>query len=299
VILSHRKPDGDTLGSAFGLLYALESLGKTARVECEDGFPEHYAFLYGAYVPAEFEPGFVVAVDIASRPLLGELKEKYASIDLCIDHHHSNEQYADRLLLNASAAATAQVMYRVIVELGAEVDKRIADALYTGISTDSGCFKYESVTADTHRIAAELIERGADHAAIDKKMFDTKSRGRIELERFLYDNFLFCHDGKCVISSLSADIMTRLSLTEEDMDGVSALGRKIEGVMVSAVIRENPDGGSFRVSLRSENPADVSKVCIEFGGGGHCRAAGCIMRGTLEDVKQRLIDGIGREFARL
>jgi phosphoesterase RecJ-like protein len=239
-----------------------------------------------------------MAVDVASRPQLGALKEKYPHVDLCIDHHVTGERYAERLLLDADAAATAQIMYRVITALGATIDKRIANALFTGLTTDTGCFKYANVTAETHRIAAELIGAGADHAAINKKMFETKSRARIDLERYLYNNFFFCYDDRCVISTLSAEVMDQLSLAEEDMDGASSLGRKIEGVLLSAVIRENPEG-SYRVSVRSEDPVDASKICLEFGGGGHARAAGCTMKGSLSEVKQNLIEAVGREFASL
>lgn len=298
VILAHRKPDGDTLGASFGLLYALLSIGKTARVECADGYPLRYNFIFGDYVPAAFTPELVVAADVASAGLLGSLAETYPRVDLCIDHHKSNTLFAGATLLDPSSPAATQIMYGVITAMGILPDRLVADALFTGLSTDTGCFRFGSVTAATHRVAAELIACGARHRLINKLMFDTKSRGRLEVERVMLDTLSYHFDGRCAMISLPADIREQFSVTEAELDGISAFARRIEGVLVGITIRAQ-ENGEFRISLRSENPVDSSAICAVFGGGGHTNAAGCTLTGALDDVTAKLLDAVGGALAAL
>ena len=172
LILCHQKPDGDTLGSGFALLYALLAMGKTARIACPDGFPPRYCFLYPGFVPErqpDFTPSCIVAVDVADLQLLGAWAGRLAGkIDLCIDHHPSNTGYAARLLLDAKAAATVEIIDRVLRELGAQVDYRIAVCIYTGLATDTGCFRYSNTTPASHLLAARMMEHGIDSYRINK-----------------------------------------------------------------------------------------------------------------------------------
>ena len=298
VILAHQKPDGDTLGSCFALLYALEAQGKTARVECADGYPERYTFLYGAYAPGEFTPGFIVAADVASVSQLGALAAKYPRVNLCIDHHKSNSLCAENTLVDASCPAATQIMYRVILAMGVTVDRKIADCLFTGLSTDTGCFRFANVNAGSHRLAAELIECGADHHGINKRMFYTKSRGRLEVEKLMMENLSFHLDGKCAVVCLPADLRERFDVLEEELDGIAAFARRVEGVLAGVTVRANADG-TYRVSLRTDSPVDSSAICQNFGGGGHTGAGGCTMTGPLEIVVARLVEAVERELARV
>lgn len=296
VILAHRKPDGDTIGSCFALLYALESLGKTVRVECADGYPERFDFLYGDYRPKAFAPRFIVACDVAELDLLGGLQEVYPEIGLCVDHHKSNTLYARQTLLDGDAPAAAMVLCELIEALGVQLNPRIADALYTGLTTDTGCFRYSSVTAASHVCAAKLIECGARHFMINKLMFSSHSRGRVEVDKFIMDSLEFSHGDRCAIVSLPADIYERFSVTEDDLDGIAAFPRNIKGVYCGITIRANPELGSHRVSMRCEPPLDASRICGQFGGGGHTGAGGCTMTGPLDEVKARLRDAVGTEL---
>lgn len=158
---------------------------------CSDPIPEKYDYLLDGLEEPDFEPAFICAVDVADTKLLGSLRRYEGNIRLCIDHHGSNVQYAEYLLLDAQSTATAMLVADVIRELGVPVDKPIADCLYTGIATDSGCFKYSNTTAATHRLAAELMDIGADYAAINRAMFDIKSRARVELERLALESMKF------------------------------------------------------------------------------------------------------------
>lgn len=298
VLLAHKNPDGDTYGSCFALLYALEEMGKNVRVECADGFLDRYRFLYGSYRPGTFDAGFAVAADVADLPLLGGLRERYeGKIDLCIDHHPSNSFYAKETLLDASAAATAQIVLDVLRELGTSVNRRIANCIFTGLATDTGCFMYDNVSAKTHQAAAEMIDAGAEHGFINKLMFDTKSRGRLEIDRLMMDNLEFYFEDRCALVYIPVSAWSGLGVTEEELDGVSSFPRKIEGVRAGVTIRER-EGGVFRVSLRTGDGVDASRICQEMGGGGHRSAAGCTLEGELSKVKARVLEAVGSEFSR-
>lgn len=291
-ILAHNKPDGDTLGSCFALLYALEALGKTARVECADGFPERYGMICGGYSPKPFAPQYVVACDVAGADLLGGLETAYPAVDLCIDHHKSNTLFAACTVLDPAAAAAAQILHQVIRALGVRPDFRIATALYTGLSTDTGCFRFANVTSAALRLAAEMIDCGADYRLVNKRMFDSKSRGRIAVEQAVMQTLEYSHGGRCAIITLPHDVYERYGVTEDDLDGLSALPRRIEGVLCGIMIKEQ-QSGSHRISMRCDPPLDASAICQLFGGGGHTGAAGCNLTGSLEAVKQRLREAVG------
>ena len=180
-------------GSAMALCHVLKSLGKTAAVLCADPIPSRYAYMQLClFEEGDFEPHFVVAVDVAGIQLFGdsETVQKYAQrVDLCIDHHTSNSGYAASLLLDGEAAATAELMYDMFSEMGAPITPLVADCLYTGLSTDTGCFKFTNTTARTHLVAAKLMEAGANTVKLNSLLFESKSRSRIELERFALETW--------------------------------------------------------------------------------------------------------------
>ena len=296
VILAHSKPDGDTLGSSFALLYALEKLGKTARVECADPVQPRFGFLYSGYEPKDFEPGFVVAVDTADAALLARLGEVYQDrIDLCIDHHKSNAFYAKQTLLDVTAAAAGEIIYQLIVALGVQIDRPIANAVFTAITTDTGGFRFAGVTARTHRIAADLIGCGADHAGINQLIFETKTRGRIAVDRLMLETIRFDFGGLCATIVIPADIKERYTVTEDDLEGISSLPRTIEGVLAGVTVRENRNG-SCRISLRTKHPLDASSICAALGGGGHANAAGATVYGELADITGRVLGEVEKEL---
>lgn len=299
LIFAHQKPDGDTLGACFALLRALHSLGKKARVFSADGFPARYGFICGDYTPdASFEPEYVIAADVASAGLISDTPVPYCDkVDLCIDHHKSNTMYAKKTLLDADAPAACQTMVEVIEGLGVTIDSAMATALFTGISTDTGCFKYASVTAKTHRAAALLIEAGAEHGKINKLMFDTKSRGMLQVDKLLIETVRFFECGKIAMSVLSAGIGEAYGVTDDEMDGISSFPIRIDGVVAGITVRAKPNN-TYRVSLRSVVPVDSSLICSKFGGGGHANAAGCTMKGELDDVIGRITTAATEELKR-
>lgn len=290
LILTHRSPDGDTIGSGYALAMALRKLGKNVKVDCTDPFPEKYSYFTDKLEKLEFDEEFVVSVDIADTKLLGEKLSDYADkIDLCIDHHGSNTKYAKEYYVEASAAAAAQVIAKLIRLMNVEFDKDIANAIYTGITTDTGCFRYTNVTAETHRIAADMIDCGAESGMINRLMFETKSRSRLEIERRVMDSIQFYLDGRCAIAYATIDMMKESGAVDSDMEGVSSLPRQIEGVMAGITLREK-NNGKFKVSVRTTDELNASAICANFGGGGHKAAAGCMITGTLNEAIEQIVE---------
>ncbi len=293
VILTHQYPDGDTIGSAYALCRALLSLGKRARVECGDEIPEKYEYLL-TDTDRSFEPRFIVATDVADEKLLGALQPAYTGrVDLCIDHHGSNTEYADYLLLKADYAAAAMVICEVLRAMDIPFDSAIAECIYTGISTDTGCFKYSNANAYAHRMAADMMDFDIRYDMINRTMFDIKSRARVELERRALSGMQFFKNGRIAVMPITCDMIRESGAAENDMEGLAPLPRQIEGVWVGITMREKV-GGEYKISVRTGNHADASAICKELGGGGHIRAAGCSLSGPLDNAIDTLITTVCR-----
>ena len=290
LLLAHRYPDGDTIGSNYALCHALRALGKRVRVLCGDPIPERYEYMTEGVEMPDFAPDFICAVDVADPMLLGDaVAAEYGHrVDLCIDHHNTNVGYATATCVDASCAAAAMVVMRIIRLLGVELTSDIAACLYTGIATDSGCFKYLNADATTHRMAADCIEVGIPYEIINRTHFDIKSRARIELERMALDGMEFHHDGRVALMPITNAMIARSGATENDMEGLTPIPRQIEGVWVGITLRQKEDG-KYKISVRTGHHADATVICGLLGGGGHVRAAGCNVDGTLEEAKAAIL----------
>ncbi len=293
LILTHGHPDGDTLGCGFALCRGLQKCGKHARVECADEIPGKYSYLWREVKREEFTPRFIVAVDVADPKLLGkEMEARYAEhVGLCIDHHGSNTLYAAHTLLDASAGAACEVIFEVLRALQVEIDAQIADCIYTGLSTDTGCFRYSNATARTHRIAADMIDCGADASIINQVMFETKTRTYAALERLALDSLETYYGGRAALVMVTQEMYRLSGSDESECDPIASLPRQIEGVLVGAMLREKVDG-TFKASIRTHRPVDAAELCRRMGGGGHPRAAGCQLEGPLEHAKEELLSNI-------
>lgn len=296
LILSHRNPDGDTLGSAFALKRALDLMGKKSMVRCNDEMPSKYSYLWCGLDNSEIKFDKIIAVDVADKKLLGEeFEAKYGdNVFLCIDHHMTNREYAQNLLLEDRAAA-AVVIYEVICQSGVEITPEIASCVYTGLATDTGCFMYSNTTPTVHRIAAEVMEKGADYALINRLMFETRTLSYIRLEQMAVASIESHFDGKCAVMSITQEMFKASGSNESECDGIASIPRKIEGVKVGVTIREQTNG-KYKVSLRTVEPYDAAKICSNFGGGGHHAAAGCEFDCPLDEVKEKLLEIIKKEF---
>lgn len=298
LILSHRSPDGDTLGCASALSRALVSLGKSVQFRCADEVPEKFAYLFSGIPYGDFEPEKTVTVDVADKSLLGALEPLGENADLAIDHHATHRFFAKETWVEGDAAAACVLVTKLIKAMGVEITPVIADCLYTGIATDSGCFMYPNATPETHRVAADLIECGARYAEINRVMFDTKSRTAIRLLKRVYSDMEFFHGGRCAVLCLTKELIEETGAKESDLDGVSATVRQVEGVQFGLTIRERGEN-EYKVSLRAAGDADAAKVCMQFGGGGHKGAAGCTIFAPLEEVKARIVAACGEALAAL
>ena len=293
LILTHAYPDGDTLGSGYALCRALHKMGKSARVECSDIIPDKYRFMFEDMGPAEdFEPEYLCAVDVADSLLLGDKLKTYAeSVDLCIDHHGSNTRYAKKLVLIPEYSAAAMIVAEIINALGVKIDSGIAACIYTGIATDTGCFKYSNTTSYAMRMAADMLDYGINSEMINRTMFDIKSRARIELERMALGSMRFFLNDRCAIMLITHEMIEKSGAGEEDLEGLAPIPRQIEGVHVGVTMRERQDG-TYKVSIRTDNRADASSICSILGGGGHVRAAGCTVGGPAERAVKTIVEAV-------
>lgn len=288
-ILTHAYPDGDTLGSGFALCLALQQMGKNARV-ITTNIPSKFTYLLKGVKEQEFEAETIVSTDVAADSLLGSNMEKYiGKIDVCIDHHGSNTITAKEKFVDRFAAANCEIIYKLFRRMNVKITEQIADCLYTGISTDTGCFRYTNTTSETMRIAAQLMDFGCNTEYINKVMFETKSKTKIKIEQAVYDTMTYCANGKCAIIYTTLDMFKKLDVGDDEMEGLASIPRQIEGVLMGITMREKEDG-FFKISVRTNGNINASKFCSQFGGGGHPAAAGCAIEGTLDEVKNRLIE---------
>ncbi len=292
-ILLHTSPDGDAIGSGFGLCYILRKMGKNANVLCTDNFPAKYDYMYLNYTPQKFNPDTIISVDLADTKLLGSKLVQYGDyVELCIDHHVSNTEYAKRTLLEPEAAAAAQVIYQLVKAVGlVQLDSMIAQCLYTAIVTDTGCFKFSCTSSKTHLAAAELMTYDIPAAEINRRMFDIKSKARIKIEQHVLNTMEYYLDDKCAIAAVTLDDMKRAGLPDEEFEGMTALTTLLQTIEVGITIRQK-DENKYKVSMRATGDIDVSAICQKLGGGGHTKAAGCVVEGKLEDVKLKLLSAV-------
>ena len=289
LILTHRNPDGDTLGSGFALLRALKDMGKRARLINADPIPQKFAYLYEGISEDDFTEDFVVSVDVAERKLLGDaFLEKYGDrVNLAIDHHETSRLFAEKTYCESDSASCCEIIYLIIKAMSTPISKEIADCVYTGCSTDTGCFKYSNVTPRTHRIAAELIEAGADHSRINVRMFETKTMGDFMLQKMCLDSLQVFGDGKVAMISVSKAMLAECGVDKAALDAIKPLTRQIEGVEIGITVKEEREGVSG-VSVRTGENFDASAICAHFGGGGHMRAAGCEIKGTIKEAEEKI-----------
>ena len=290
LLLTHRLPDGDAVGSIFALYLALKKTGK--RVRCQtDKIPSSLKIAAIDDCGGDFEPKYVVTVDVGDRKLLGDgIDALYGGrVDLCIDHHGTNVEYAAYTLLDPSASAACEVLYDMFTSAGIDITEDIAKELYIGIATDTGCFRYGNTTAKTMRTAAALMEKGIDSTYFNTVLFETKSREYACFERLALNSLTTYFDGRCALMTITQDMYDISGLDEADDKAINALPRQIEGVLAGITLKEKKDGSGWRVSVRSKEPVSAAEICIQLDGGGHRLAAGCELTGTPDEAKNALL----------
>ncbi|MEG1773756.1 MAG: bifunctional oligoribonuclease/PAP phosphatase NrnA [Oscillospiraceae bacterium] len=285
LLLCHRDPDGDSYGSAMALFDGLTGLGKLVRVECVSPFPPNLDYL-NREMPA-FSPRFVAAIDCAAPSMLGDGADRNRHIDLCIDHHPTNPLFADETLL-VDYAATGEAMLEVLRAMQARITPACATALFTALSADTGGFRYSNTSTQTLRYAADLIEAGADFNRIRVRLFESKSRGMILVESTALANVHYYAEGRIAVIAAPLSLMRQSCADESELEGLAAKPLQIEGVQIGITLKEREDG-YIRVSVRTSETVDAAAICQQFAGGGHIRASGCRIRGSVADAEEKLV----------
>ncbi len=302
LILFHRNPDADAVGSAFALKAVLSDLGSRAWCVSCDEVPLRLRFLMDGKqestlpeaIPSDLSVTRVISVDSASPAQLGSLYEQYEGrIDLMIDHHGMGEVYADHYI-RPEAAATGEIMFDLVKQLATEERVTITDALctdlYAAISADTGGFQYSNVTPDTHGRAAELLASGIDCAEINHRLFEAKELEQLRAESAGISNLHLFADGRIAVITFPYALKAALGLEDEHLGTLVDVARSLVGVQVAVAIRQPTHDGTFRVSARSSCAYDVSELCAKFDGGGHKKAAGCtIYAADVDEAMQKFV----------
>lgn len=298
-LISHIMPDGDTLGSALAFAMHLSATGKEVALFCEQPVPPTYRFLHMSEAfrtPDTWDAQrerfpLVIAIDCSDLERLGDCRPIYdgAECTVNIDHHISNERYAGINLVDDSAAAVGEMIFSLIREDGGTVDKPMAEALYSAVSTDTGNFSYSNTTPATHHTAAALLECGIDVYTLNNILFRTHSLGRTRLLALVLGSLEMHRDGTVALLTATDEMMRQSGAGESETEGMINFAREINTVEVGILFRSKGDG-TVKVSFRSKEYVDVSALAQSFGGGGHTRAAGCTIQGSFPEAKKQVMD---------
>ena len=277
VILCHKNPDPDTLGSAFALKHVLTYLGSEATVACGDMPQRKFGFITGGETLEFKNEGYerYIAVDVASPTQLGELEYLSESVNIIIDHHAMCVRFAD--YYENFRASCAENIYLLASELGIldNLPINFYECLYAGMSADTGGFRYSNVTPETMSLASLIIARGIDHAEINRIIFDSKSLEEIKAQRLTYENMEIFENGQISIIVFTNEMKEKNNIDDSDIVDIVNTVRGIDGVLVALSLKQNTkDPTKFSLSSRSNANIDVSKACAQLGGGGHVRASG-------------------------
>lgn len=296
-IVAHVNPDGDAIGSTYGIYYAMKKLGKDVHIIMPE-YSDVFKFLPNITSICQkdiYEENYdlLIALDASDKSRLALSEDAYlrANKVIMIDHHQISHPYGDVRYIYDKMSSASEVVFNFIKYLGIKFDEIMATYIYTGIMTDTGSFNYTNTSAATHIAAAELIEAGADHVKVCKMLNDTIKEAKLKLIAKTIDNMEVYNDGKIRYSLVNYDDIASLGLDEEDAEGMTNYLRMVKGTEVGIYIRGKKDG-TYKVSMRSAGNVDISKIAIENGGGGHPRAAGFTIYENLDGVKDKILKAV-------
>ena len=292
-ILTHRRPDGDTLGSAAVLCRGLRQLGKIAHIVENKEITPKFAHLHENLTKKwPDDTDTLVSVDVASPNMLSDAFRQFAGkIGLRIDHHETATSFTDCELVEPHAGACAETVWDVLELMNVVLDKPMAQALYTAVATDTGCFRFPNTTAHTYRTAAACADTGADLNTITRDIFETNSFRRLKIQSWITEHAQFLAGGQIAVVAIPLSVEQEIGVTEDDMENISNFPRTIEGVKIAVTIREKANG-TVKASVRAVPGYDAGAICANFGGGGHTGAAGATMQMTLTEAAQAFINAM-------
>lgn len=288
-ILSHRRPDGDTIGSSAALCLGLRMLGKTAHVIENPEVSPRFQWLHAGLTKKSVEAGdTIVSTDVAAPNMLPrDLEHLVGSIALRIDHHGTASSFTEFEIVDPESASCAELVYDILMEMGAEMDKNLAEAVYVGASTDTGCFRFANTTAHTFHTAAACAEAGAGIYELNQALFETNTLGRLRIQAWIVEHMKLLREGELALCAIPRSVEQELGVTEDDMDNISSFPRSIAGVQVAATLRETADGET-KMSFRAVPGKDAAAIAVKFGGGGHKGAAGASLHLPLKEAAEQV-----------
>ena len=296
LILSHHRPDGDALGTSAALCRGLRMLGKRACILENPQVTDRYVpYLREYYARPDYAPRTIVTVDLADEGIIQVNAREYAGkVDLAIDHHPSNTGYARETLLMGQRAACGEIVYLLLMELLGGIDRETATLLYIAVTTDTGCFRYKNTNPGTLRVGAALLEAGAP-IDLNRTLFMKKNRTRLILESSIISGLDFFQDGEACLGTITLAEMARIGVTESDLEDIAVVAGSVEGVETSCTLRQVAER-TWKVSVRTGQYENASRICAEFGGGGHGMAAGGTVQGTLEEAKAIVMAAVRKHW---
>jgi phosphoesterase RecJ-like protein len=305
LVVAHVHPDGDATGSSLAVAHLLSNLGKQFTVVNEGETPIRFSFLTGfdqivnlskTEVTRTFSA--VIAVDVADYKRLGDVSGliKEQSFILNVDHHPTNTCFGQINVIRSTAASTTEILFDLITEhFNSTMDQKIAEALYTGLLTDTGGFRYSNTTQHVFHMASSLLPYGVKPGDIAEVALETISASHLKLLKQSIQSLSFAYHDQVAFITVSAEDMKQTEATKDDVDGLVSYPRNIEGVEVGVLLKEWEEG-EVKVSLRSKKFVDVAAIAQKNGGGGHAKAAGYTFHGTLTEAKEHLISELAILF---
>lgn len=297
LLFPHINMDGDALGSAAALCKALRNAGKQAAILVEEVVPEYISFLDQGYCTQDPDviqnPDVCICVDCGETNRFPKRTEKFfeGKTTICVDHHTTSEPFADYNFIDGSIAATCEIIYKLIVSMELPITKEIGEAIYTGISTDTGNFQYSNATRDSHTITAALYDAGIDHSGVAVKLYQSTRLEKIRITNRVLDNLQVFAGGKAALAYVDQTMLAEVGAEMEETEGIVDTLRNIKGVEVAAFVKER-EPQLIKVSMRAKTDGNVADIAAKFGGGGHIKAAGCTFHTDLQTACSQLKEAI-------
>jgi bifunctional oligoribonuclease and PAP phosphatase NrnA len=298
-LATHVHPDGDAIGSLLSFGLGLQQLGKRVYMYNASPIPAVYRFLPGVngvrqVLPSSSEWDAAIILDCGDIERIGEAVDFVRGIPMVIniDHHVTNTAFGQHRIVDTAACSSAEIVYRLLKRMAVDIDPPIASAIYTGILTDTGSFRFANTNSAAYAISAEMVQCGVDPYTVAQHVYGTYSLGRIKLLNMALDSIEISNNGKLSLMTLTKDMFAETDTNPEDVDGMINYAKRIEDVKVAALIMENTNGTAhkrFHVSLRSDGSVDVAEIAASFGGGGHFNAAGFGVETSLKKLRQTII----------
>lgn len=300
-IFPHILMDGDALGSAAALCAALRARGCDAWILIEDKIPDYLTFLDNGYCTDKMlneSPDVCLAIDCGEENRFPKRADAFnrGKIKACIDHHPTSKPVFDYNYIDPAEAASGEIVYKILVEMKADITKEIGEALFAAITTDTGDFQYVNTTKSSHEIVAKLYDTGMDFNRISILLYQSESMAKVKLHGIVMSRIEIFAGGEAVITEVSQEMLEESGAMMEDTEGIIGKMRAIQGVQIAAMLKEQTDG-SFKVTMRAKERGDVSAIAAKYGGGGHVKAAGCTLNENLEESRKIIMREIREALA--